>query len=124
MIYALLGILGGLLPCVAGMMCKVVPFLTWMRAYGPHVGRRFTPPAHSLTHPRVERWGLALQQGAALPLAWGVWQMEAFWLQIGVWILSAGVLFFLYDMAGVLKHLWFPLTGPAPQAAFKPTNKP
>jgi hypothetical protein len=32
MVYAVLGLAGGLLPCIAGMMCKVVPFLTWMRA--------------------------------------------------------------------------------------------
>jgi len=111
-IYALLGILGGLLPCVAGMMCKVVPFLTWMRAYGPHVGRRYTPPAHSLTHPRLERWGLALQQASVLPLIWGVWRMSSLWLHIGTWVLAIGVILFLYDMLGVLKHLWFPATAP------------
>ncbi len=123
-IYALLGILGGLLPCVAGMMCKVVPFLTWMRAYGPHVGRRYTPPAHSLTHPRLERWGLALQQAAVVPLIWGVWRVEAFWLNVGSWILALGVALFFYDMLGVLKHLWIPTTTPPTQATSKPSLIP
>lgn len=112
MLYALLGILGGLLPCVAGMMCKVVPFLTWMRAYGPYVGRRYTPPAHSLTHPRVERWGLALQQASVVPLLWGIWRMEGLWLMVGSWVLTAGVALFIYDMLGVLKHLWRPAMAP------------
>lgn len=112
-IYALLGIVGGLLPCVAGMMCKVVPFLTWMRAYGPKVGRGYAPPAHSLTRPRAERWGLALQQGSVLPLLAGVWRMDDLWLRAGVWILAAGVALFLYDMLCVLKHLWVAATAPA-----------
>lgn len=111
-IYALLGIVGGLLPCVAGMMCKVVPFLTWMRAYGPKVGRGYAPPAHSLTRPRVERLGLALQQGSVLLLLAGVWRMDDFWLHAGVWVLAAGVVLFLYDMFCVLKHLWAPATAP------------
>ncbi len=112
-VYALLGIVGGLLPCVAGMMCKVVPFLTWMRAYGPKVGRGYAPPAHSLTQPRLERWGLALQQGAVLFLAAGILRTNDFLIQVGTWILALGVALFLYDMLCVLKHLWIPDTAPA-----------
>ena len=48
MFYAVLIVFGGLLPCLAGMMCKIVPFLTWMRAYGPRVGRGPTPAASTL----------------------------------------------------------------------------
>jgi hypothetical protein len=126
--YALLGILGGLLPCVAGMMCKVVPFLTWMRAYGPRVGRGPTPPAHSLTHPRIERWALSLQQLSTAPLVLGVWMHSSLWLRLGVWILAVGVILFVIDMLGVLKHLWYPATAlstpsvPSPKATLKPKN--
>lgn len=120
-LYALLGLVGGLLPCVAGMMCKVVPFLTWMRAYGPKVGRGYAPPAHSLTQPRFERWGLALQQGSVLLLLAGVWRMDGLWLRAGVWILAAGVVLFLYDMLCVLKHLWVPATAPPAKPNTSPT---
>ncbi len=120
MIYALLGILGGLMPCIAGMMCKVVPFLTWMRVYGPLVGRRPTPPAHSLTHPRLEYWGLGLQQFAVLPLLVGAWWSSQLWLHLGAWLLAVGVVLFLADMVGVMKHLWLPATAPAPGPALKP----
>lgn len=119
-IYALCGILGGLLPCIAGMMCKVVPFLTWMRVYGPLVGRRPTPPAHSLTQPHLERWGLGLQQLSVLPLLAGAWLLNDFWLRLGTSLLAVGVILFLMDMAGVLKHLWFPAAAPAPTPALKP----
>lgn len=113
MTYAILGILGGLLPCVAGMMCKIVPFLTWMRAYGPRVGRGPTPAAHALTHPRIERWGLALQHLAVAPLLIGAWSLNGLWLRLGAWLLAAGVILFAVDMLGVLKHLWAKPVAPA-----------
>lgn len=106
MAYAVIGILGGLVPCVAGMMCKIVPFLTWMRAYGPRVGRGPTPAAHALAHPQLENWGLGLQQASVVFLLGGVWASSALWLHVGVWIMTAGVGLFLADMLRVLRHLW------------------
>lgn len=122
MTYALLGILGGLLPCVAGMMCKIVPFLTWMRAYGPRVGRGPTPAAHALTHPRIERSGLALQHLAAMPLLVGAWTLNGLWLRLGVWLLAAGVILFAVDMLGVLKHLWAKPAAPASAPKLEPIS--
>ncbi len=123
MTYALLGVFGGLLPCVVGMMCKVVPFLTWMRAYGPRVGRGPTPPAHALTHPRLERWALALQQLAVVPLLIGAWTLNGLWLRLGAWLLAVGVALFVADMVGVLKHLWVqPSSAPAPVLNPKPIS--
>lgn len=109
MFYAVLVVFGGLLPCIAGMMCKIVPFLTWMRAYGPKVGRGPTPSASKLASPRMERWGLALQGIAVAPLLVGVWLLSSLWLTVGVWILAVGVVLFTADMLGVMRHLWAPL---------------
>ena len=112
MAYAVLVVVGGLLPCISGMMCKILPFLTWMRAYGPRVGRGPTPSAGELTHPRLERWGLGLQFVAVAPLLVGVWRLSETWLTLGVWTLAAGVALFVADMLGVLKHLWAPANLP------------
>jgi hypothetical protein len=120
MIYAVAAIAGGLLPCIAGMLCKIVPFLTWMRAYGPRVGRGPTPAAGALTHPRLEAWGLGLQHAAVLPLLVGAWTLQDIWLRVGTTMLAAGVALFTADMVGVLKHLW--LAGavtPAPKQEAK-----
>jgi hypothetical protein len=111
MVYAVLVVGGGLLPCIAGMMCKIVPFLTWMRAYGPKVGRGPTPAASALTRPRLETWAFAFQGIALLPLLAGTWLMNLMLLRLGAWLLAAGVILFLTDMLGVLRHLWRP---PAP----------
>lgn len=121
MVYAVLVIAGGLLPCVAGMMCKIVPFLTWMRVYGPRVGRGPTPPANALTHPRIEHWGLALQNAAVAPLLAGAWTLSESWLRAGAWLLAAGVALFVADLLGVLKHF---RSAPAPAAAAKPGGTP
>ncbi len=116
MVYGLLVILGGLLPCIAGMMCKVVPFLTWMRAYGPQVGRGPTPPATALTRPRLERWAFRLQLAALAPLVAGAWILSEPLLRAGASVLAIGVGLLLADLLGVLKHLWWPQTvGPAPR---------
>jgi len=113
LVYGVILLLGGLLPTVAGMICKIVPFLTWMRAYGPQVGRMRTPSATALSRPRLQRWALGLQGVSVLPLAAGTWLLNPVLLTGGAWILGTGVLFFLADMAGVLSHLWR-RTPPAP----------
>ncbi|HVU32658.1 MAG TPA: hypothetical protein VHE61_04440 [Opitutaceae bacterium] len=115
MIYAVILVGGALLPCIAGMMCKIVPFLTWMRAYGPRVGRGPTPSAGALTRPRLERWGLGLQHAAVLPLVIGAWRLSEPWVRVGTGLLAVGVILFLADMLGVLKHLRVSaVSGPKP----------
>lgn len=104
--YAIVIVVGGLLPAIAGMMGKIVPFLTWMRAYGPKVGRVRTPAAGALTRPRFEAWGLLLQAGAVGPLFVGAWTAIPLWLEIGAWLLAAGVGLFLANAACVLRHLY------------------
>ncbi len=125
MVYAVLGLAGGLLPCIAGMMCKIVPFLVWMRAYGPRVGRGPTPPASGLTRPRLERWGLALQGAAVVPLLVDTWLLSEPWLRAGTWLLAVGVALFVADMLGVLRHLWgASLPGTTPVSTPAPTARP
>ena len=108
MVYAVLIFFGGLLPVFTGMMCKIIPFLTWMLAYGPKVGRSPTPAAGALAHPRIERWGFALQTIAVAPLIAGAWTLNSALLSLGTILLAAGVALFLANMAGVLRHLWRP----------------
>lgn len=105
MSYALLGIVGGLLPCVVGLLCKIIPFLTWMRAYGPRVGRGITPSASQLGHAGVQRIALGLQHAAVVPLLVGAWLQHGGWLIAGAVLLAAGVAAFVGDMLGVLRHL-------------------
>lgn len=108
MTYAMLLFAGSLLPIFTGMLCKIVPFLTWMRAYGPKVGRVPTPAAGALVSPRLESWAFALQAVALVPLAVGVWTLNTPTLAAGAWLLALSVGLFAADMIGVLKHLRVP----------------
>lgn len=120
MVYAVIVFGAALLPVIAGMMCKIVPFLTWMRAYGPKIGRGPTPAAGALTKPGLEKIAFALQGAALAPLVIGAWTLSSPWLQAGAWLLAIGVGLFLADMIGVLKHLWWPASGgPTPSPAKK-----
>ena len=121
MTYAVLVFVGGLLPVFTGMMGKILPFLTWMRAYGPLVGRVPTPAAGALTKPRLESAALVLQALAVLPLLAGVWNSCATSLTVGAWVLAAGIALFLANMIGVLNHLRRPAATP-PLAAAKPVH--
>ncbi len=110
MVYGLLLVFGGLLPCFTGMMGKIVPFLTWMRAYGPRVGREPTPAASALGFSQMERTALVLQFFAIAPLAIGAWQSSSSWVFVGACTLMLGVMLFLANQLCILRHLWL---GPA-----------
>ena len=111
MVYGVVLFIGGLLPIFAGMLCKIVPFLTWMRAYGPLVGRMRTPTASALSHERIEAWGLALQSLAVVPLVVGVWRENSATLAFGACVLAFGVALFTTAMITILRHLWRPIAG-------------
>lgn len=113
MVYGVIIFFGALLPLIAGMMCKIVPFLTWMRAYGPHVGRRPTPSATTLSLPALARCGFLLQLTAVAPLAAGAWLSHAGILSAGTWLLAAGNACFVTDMLRVFRHLRWPQFGSA-----------
>lgn len=121
--YGLLIIAGGLSLAVLGMLCKILPFLVWMKAYGPRVGRGPVPVATTLSSRTLEQvWlgahliglsGLALGAGASL-----AWASAA-----GGTVLAAGAAVYLINAARVVRHLGSPrlieksAARPAPVAA-------
>lgn len=106
MSYGVFVVFGGLLPCFLGMLGKIVPFLTWMRAYGPQVGRRPTPSASNLGLPRWERAGLGLQFASLVPMLAGTCSLNPSWLSAGTGLFAAGVACFLVNQGRILRHLW------------------
>ncbi len=117
MVYALISIIGGLLLCFQGMLCKIVPFLTWMRAYGPKVGRQPTPSASALSDRRLEAAAFPTLVGSLLCLVAGVAFANESVQKIGVWLLASANGLFLANMIRVLGHLIRPVvprTAPAP----------
>jgi hypothetical protein len=105
MAYGIVGIAGALALMVMGMLCKIIPFLVWMRAYGPRVGRQPVPAAHTLGHPVWERVWLGLQGGGVALLAAGAWSGAEAAVRTGAWLLAGGVLLFLCNALRIVAHL-------------------
>jgi hypothetical protein len=121
-VYAVVIVAGALGFMVLGMLCKIVPFLVWMRAYGPHAGRRPVPLATALGAPALERAWLILHAAALVALAAGIFAAQTAWLHAGAWLLAAAVGAFLLNIARVVAHLFQPQLAAAPVAAPAPIH--
>lgn len=111
--YGVVAVLGGVLLCVEGMLGKIVPFLVWMRVYGPRVGRAPVPKAAELGWARAERvWVWAHVIGVLL-LAAGAAMGRDVLLDGGAWVFALGQLAIGASLARVARHLWRVETAPA-----------
>jgi hypothetical protein len=114
MSYGLLVVPGALALMVLGMLCKIIPFLVWMRAYGPRVGKQPIPAAGTLAKAGWERLWLWLHGSALVLLATGALMDSPASVRLGAVALLAGIGFFLMNTGRVLAHLWRPaLSAPA-----------
>jgi hypothetical protein len=113
LLYGLLVVGGALLPMVCGMLLKVFPFLVWMRAYAPRLGRGPVPLASQLPSPLLEQAWLETHLFALVLLALGFARSEAFWLPAGALMLLLSQLLLLSNFVRIALHLRTPRTAPA-----------
>jgi hypothetical protein len=104
---------GALSLMVMGMLCKIVPFLVWMKVYGPRAGRQPVPLAGSLGSRTLETAWLWLHGAALVALVAGVgWNRSAL-TALGGAVFAVAVALFLADMLRVFRHLFRPRAGAA-----------
>jgi hypothetical protein len=104
-VYGLLLIAGGLGLPVLGMGCKILPFLVWMKVYGPRVGREAVPLARALGSPALERAWLWLHVAGVGLLVLGLsvaWSGVAL---VGGALLALGTGCYLANATTVARHL-------------------
>lgn len=119
--YGLVVIVGGLSFTVLGMLAKILPFLVWMKAYGPRVGRESVPVATALSSRRLEEfWFVAHLLGLVSLLA-GVLTETQIPAMAGGVLLLAGAALWLGNAARVLSHL---LRAVGPKTAAMVAAKP
>lgn len=104
--YGLAVIAGGLSLAVLGMLAKILPFLVWMRAYGPRVGKAPVPLATGLASRRLEEWWLRAHLAGLVALAAGAWFDAPRTTMIGGLLLAAGAAAWLGNACRVTRHLW------------------
>lgn len=103
--YGLVVIVGGLSFTVLGMLAKILPFLVWMKAYGPRVGREPVPVATALSSRRLEEFWFGAHLLALASLLAGVLTKTHIPTMAGGVLLLAGAALWLSNAARVLSHL-------------------
>ncbi len=105
-VYGLLAMAGGLSLAVLGMLCKILPFLVWMIAYGSRVGREPVPPATALASRRLEQTWLGAHLAGLALLGAGVFAESRIAMTAGGGLLVAGIACYLVIALRVLAHVW------------------
>jgi len=111
---------GALSLMVMGMLCKIVPFLVWMKTYGPQAGRRPVPPAGTLASRSLEVAWHWLHGGAVVLLGGGLMTGTPHLVATGSVLLAGAIGVFLANLLRVFSHLVRPRTAfakPVPPAA-------
>lgn len=106
-VYGLLVVAGGLGLAVPGMLCKILPFLVWMKAYGPRVGREPVPAATALASRKLEYAWLAAHLSGVGLLAAGALAPSLAATGSGAFLLAAGAGCYLINALRVARHLWW-----------------
>lgn len=115
--YGYLLIPGALTLMIMGMLLKIVPFLTWMKAYGHAVGRQPIPRATELSHsPSELAWfslhiaGLIMGITALMSAAPG----DSWLIPTAAWLWVGGLACYLGNISRIAAHLFSPQTTPQP----------
>jgi hypothetical protein len=103
--YGIALIAGALSLCILGMLCKIIPFLVWMRAYGPKVGKQTVPLATSLASKRLEAAWFYSHVGAIGILVPGILLSSRALTLLGATFLAGAVGAFLVNVVRILRHL-------------------
>ena len=118
--YGVFVVFGGLSLCVLGMLCKILPFLVWMKAYGPQVGRRPVPVATALASQKLEYLWLTTHASGAVLLTFGVLGDAPVPTGLGAGLVTVGVLAYLTNASRVLLHLRLRRATPSPPSPALP----
>jgi len=112
--YGAVIIVGALSFMILGMLCKIIPFLVWMKTYGPRVGRQPVPLATALGSRALEHAWLGLHGAALIMLVAGVLAASLVSVVVGAAMLAVAVGIFLVNVARIGVHLFRPQAGAAP----------
>ena len=90
--YGLLGIVGWLSLFIAGVLHRVLPFLTWLARFSSAVGQPGNPKVDELTKPRVAWTAHGLLALGAAALGGGVLAGSAYGARAGAMVFALGTL--------------------------------
>jgi len=121
--YSVALVAGALSFMILGLLCKIVPFLVWMKSYGPRAGRQPVPLATTLGARSLEQAWLATHVAALLLLLGGILANAPGPMAFGSVLLALAAMLFLANIARILAHLATPPT-PASAAPHRAASCP
>ena len=105
MAYGFTIVAGALSLMVMGMLCKIVPFLVWMKTYGPRAGRQPVPVAGALASRWLELAWLCLHGIAVVSIVVGLMVGAPLLVATGSGLLAGALGLFLVNLLRVFSHL-------------------
>lgn len=109
-VYGVALIAGALSFMILGMLCKIIPFLVWMKVYGPRAGRQPVPQATALGSHGLEQAWIATHGIALVVVLVAVCTRSHSLAVMGAALLAVAALIFLSNVARILRHLLRPGT--------------
>lgn len=106
--YGVAVIVGALGFMILGMLCKIVPFLVWMKVYGPRAGRQPVPQATALGSRALEHVWIAAHVVAVFVVLVAILSGAQSVAGVGAALLAVSAALFLFNIARILRHLLRP----------------
>lgn len=116
--YTFAALFGVVVPSIAGMLYKILPFLVWHKVYGPRVGRERVPIFGDMISPIVQSAAATLLFVGFLLLIAGIMAAEKAHVIGGAAVWICGMFCFAINVGMVMRH-WF---GRAPTTRQNPTR--
>jgi len=107
-LYITVGVALALSLSILGMLCKILPFLIWMKAYGGKIGKQKVPLATELSSRRLEMsWLMLHTSGIMVCLSAVLWE-NILLAVVGTLLFATGSVCFFSNATRIVLHLIYP----------------
>lgn len=109
-VYFAMGVALALSLAILGMLCKILPFLVWMKAYGGRIGRQKVPLATELSSRQLEGSWMLLHTIGIMVCIFAIASSFQILATVGTIIFALGSLCYFANAIQIALHLIHPRT--------------
>lgn len=113
-LYGFLGLIGFVTFALTGMLHKIIPFLVWVHAYSPHVGRARVPSLAELYSERLQGASFWMWQAGMVTTSVGILLPNDLVLRGGALGLAVSLALVMVNVGKILSHVFHPALKPFP----------
>jgi len=104
-LYITVGVALALSLAILGMLCKILPFLIWMKAYGGKIGKQKVPLATELSSRRLELSWLLLHTAGIMVCVISILWENTLLAAIGTLLFATGSVSYFSNATRIVLHL-------------------